>query len=129
MRQLEAYGDAYEHAKPGLLGNQRANRAGTLLFVLLARDAAHLGVVHLSEPATFAERFGEYSLEGRRRVHDDILCVREASRFDQRLKRRVNFGSRIGTVGQSQLIIGPPGLKPFSRGSSQSQASDQVPHR
>lgn len=107
MRQLEAYCDAYEHAEPGLLGNQRAEGTSALLFVLLARDAAHLGFVHLSEPAAFAERFGEYSLEGRRRVYDDVLCVREASRFDQRLERRVNFGSRVGTVGQSHPIIGP----------------------
>ena len=76
MRQLEAYGDAYEHAEPCLLGNQRAEGTGALLFVLLARDAAHLGVVRLSEPATFAERFGEYPLESGCRVHHDILCVR-----------------------------------------------------
>jgi hypothetical protein len=105
VRQLEADGDAYEHAEPGLLGNQRAEGAGALLLVLLARDAAHLGVVHIPEPAAFAERFGEYSLEGRCRVHDNVLCVRETSRFDQRLKRRVNFGCRVGTVGQSRPII------------------------
>jgi hypothetical protein len=103
--QLEAYGDAYEHAEPGLLGNQRAEGAGTLLLVLLARDAAHLSVVHLSKPAAFAERFSEDPLERRRCVYDDVLRVREASRFDQRLERRVNFGCRVGTVGQSRSII------------------------
>jgi hypothetical protein len=105
VRKLEAYGDAYEHAEPGLLSNQRAEGAGTLLLVLLARDAAHLSVVHVSEPAAFAERFSQYSLEGRCRVHDDVLCMREASRFDQRLERRVNFGCRVGAVGQSRSII------------------------
>jgi hypothetical protein len=106
MRQLEAYGDAYEHAEPCLLGNQHAEGASALLPVLLARDAAHLSFVYLSEPATFVERFGEYPLESRRRVHHDILCVRETSRFDQRLERRVNFGGRIGAIRQSHLIIG-----------------------
>jgi hypothetical protein len=105
MRKLEAYGDAYEHAEPGLLGNQHAESTSALLLVLLARDATHLGVMHLSEPAAFAERFSQYSLEGRCRVHDNVLCVREASRFDQRLERRVNFGCRVGTVGQSRSII------------------------
>ncbi len=104
-RQLEAYGDAYEHAEPSLLGNQRAERANALLLVLLARDAAYLGIVCVSEPAAFAERFGEYSLEGRCRVYDNVLCVRETSGFDQRLERRVNFGCRVGTVGQSRSII------------------------
>jgi hypothetical protein len=105
VRQLEAYGDAYEHAEPGLLGDQRAERANALLLILLARDAAHLGVVRVSEPATFVERFGEYLLEGRCRVHNDVLRVRETSRLDQRLERRVNFGCRVGTVGQSRSII------------------------
>jgi hypothetical protein len=106
VRKLEAYGDAYEHAKPGLLGNQCAEGASALLLVLLTRDATYLGVVRVSEPAAFAERFGEDPLEGGCRVHDDVLCVDEASRFDQRLERRVNFGSRIGAVGQSRSIIG-----------------------
>jgi len=105
VRQLEAYGDAHEHAEPGLLGNQRAEGTNALLFVLLARDAAYLGVVGLAEPAAFAERFGEYSLESRCRVHNDVLCVRETSGFDQRLERHVNFGCRVGTLGQSRSII------------------------
>jgi hypothetical protein len=106
VRQLEAYGGAYEHTEPGLLGNQCAEGAGALLLVLPARDATHLGVVRLSEPAAFAERCGEYPLKGRCGVDDDVLCVRETSWFDQRLERRVNFGSRIGAVGQSRSIIG-----------------------
>ncbi len=105
VRQLEANGDAYEHAEPGLLGNQRAEGAYALLLVLLARDSAYLGVVRVSEPAAFAERFGEDPLESGCCVHDDVLCVRETSRFDQRLERRVNFGCRVGTVGQSRSII------------------------
>jgi len=106
MRQLKAYGDTYEHAEPGLLGDQRAERTGALLLVLLSRYAADLGIVHLSEPAAFAERLGEYPLESWCRVHDNVLCMREPSGFDQRLERCVNFGSRIGTVGQSHPIIG-----------------------
>jgi hypothetical protein len=53
MRQLEAYGHTYEHAEPGLLGNQRANRTGALLLVLLSHDATHVGVVRRSKPAAF----------------------------------------------------------------------------
>lgn len=139
VRQLKAYGDTYEHAEPGLLGNQRADRAGALLLVLLTHDAAHLGVVRLAEPAAFAERFGEYPLESRRRVHNDILRVREASRFDQRLKRPVNLGSRIGAVWQSHPMIGgtraqtvlvrsnrPHAAQPSSCGSNHSRAAQTV---
>jgi hypothetical protein len=82
MRKLKAYGDTDEHAEPGLLGYKRANGAGALLLVLLACDAVHLGVMYLPEPATFVERFGEHPLQGGCRVHHDVLCVRETSRFD-----------------------------------------------
>ena len=85
MRQLEAYGDAHEHAEPGLLGDKRAERANALLLVLLARDASYLGSVRLSKPAAFAERFGEYPLKSRRCVDHDVLCVRKTPWLDQRL--------------------------------------------
>lgn len=106
MGQLEAYGYADEHAEPRLLGDERAHGPGALLLIMLSGDAAHLGVVHRSKPTAFAEGFGEYPLQGRSGVHDDILRVRETSGLDQRRERRVHLGCRVGTVGQSHLIIG-----------------------
>jgi hypothetical protein len=106
MGQLEAYGYADEHAEPRLLGDERAHCPGALLLILLPGDTGYLGVVHRTKPAAFAERFGEYPLQGRGGVHDHVLRVRETSWLDQRGERRVHLGCRVGTVWQSHPIIG-----------------------
>lgn len=106
MGELEANRDAHEHAKPGLLGHERAHRSSALLLVLLTRDAAYLGVVCLAEPTAFGKRFREYALKRRGSMDDDVLGMGKTPGLNQLRERCVHLGCSVGTIRQGRLIIG-----------------------
>lgn len=106
VSELEADGNAHEHAEPRLLGHQCANRGGTLLLVVLTRNAAYLRFVGIPEPAAFGERFGKYALKRGSGMDHDILGMCEPPGLDERCQCRVHLRCGVGPIGQSRLIIG-----------------------
>jgi hypothetical protein len=75
MGELETDRNAYEHAQPGLLCHKRAHRSCALLLVVLGRHTTYLGLMCLTEPAPFCERFGEHTLKRGGSVHNNVLGV------------------------------------------------------
>lgn len=106
MSELEADRYAHEHAETSLVGYERAEGARALALVLLAGNAVDLGVVGLSEPASFGKRFGKHALKRWGGVRHNVLCMGKTTRLNQARKRRVHLGCCVGTVGQSHPIIG-----------------------
>src|SRR4051812_35858837 len=76
-RQLHPDGHADEHAQPGLLGDQRADRGLAHARVVLAGRAGALLLVRLAEPAARLQRLVEDPLEPGRGVGHDLLRVGE----------------------------------------------------
>lgn len=91
MSQLEPDGDTDEHADPGLLGNQCADRLSPLHLVEQATGTVHLCIMCLAEPATIGERLCQYQLKRGGSMRDDILGMRQAARTDQRRESRVDL--------------------------------------
>src|SRR4051794_35488058 len=76
-RQLQPDGHADEHAQPGLLGDQRADRGLSRGRVVLGCGAGDLLLVRLAEPAARGERLVEDALQARRGMRHDLLRVGE----------------------------------------------------
>src|SRR5829696_3724724 len=71
--ELEADGDADQHAEPGLLVDERPHGRQPLRRVLDRRRLRQLRLVGGAEPPSLGQRRGEHALQARRRVGDDLL--------------------------------------------------------
>ena len=98
LGQLEADGDADEHAQARLLGHERAHGQRALLGLAHLRGVGDRGLVRAAEPAALGERAVEDALKPGCGVGHDLLGVGEA------------LGVAKGLHGRVDLLGGVAGL-------------------
>src|SRR3954471_1422041 len=99
LRELQPDRDADEHPEPGLVGDQRADRAEALVGIVLQRGIRDLALVGRAEPAALGQRLGEQPLQSRRGVRDDLLGVAEPRRVAERPDGRVDLLRGVPAAG------------------------------
>src|SRR3954447_7084215 len=101
LRELQPDRDADEHPEPGLVGDERADRAEALVGIVLERGVRDLALVGRAEPAALGQRLGEQPLQPRRGMRDDLLGVAEARGVAQRLDGRVDLLRGVPAAGHA----------------------------
>ena len=97
--QLPPYGHADQHAKPGLLGQERPHGPRPLVDLFPAHGARNLALAQLAEVAVEVERLVQDVLELGCDARDARLGLAEAVGLGERLQRAVDLLVREPALG------------------------------